>query len=169
MRVGDLDFEHVTAIDFEFYQPDGEVPAPLCAVAIDATTGKVSRWWQDQLYTFLAAPYPCGLRDLVVCFYASAEMGCHLQLGWALPENILDLYIEFRALTNGYELPHGRGLLGALLFFGLPAIDGIEKSELRMLARRGGPYTEAEQVALLDYCETDVHALVALLPKLFPC
>lgn len=169
MRVGDLEFDHVTAIDFEFYQPDGEVPAPLCAVAIDAATGAASRWWQDQLYTFPAPPYPCGPRDLVVAFYASAELGCHLQLGWALPDNICDLYIEFRAATNGYELPHGRGLLGALLYYGLPAMEGIEKSEMRLLAQRGGPYTAQEQADLLAYCETDVHALVALLPRLFPC
>jgi hypothetical protein len=105
----------------------------------------------------------------VVAFYASAEMGCHLQLGWELPVNLLDLYVEFRAMTNGYDLPHGRGLLGALLYYGLPAMDGIEKTELRLLAQRGGPYSEAEQVALLDYCQSDVHALLPLLPRLLPC
>ena len=31
-----------------------------------------------------------------MAYYASAEMGCHLALGWKLPVNILDLFPEFR-------------------------------------------------------------------------
>jgi hypothetical protein len=30
----------------------------------------------------------------------SAELTCHLSKGWSLPINILDLFIEFRRLTN---------------------------------------------------------------------
>ena len=37
---------------------------------------------------------------------------------------------------------------------------------MRELALRGGPYTVAERLALLDYCQTDVDALVALLPEM---
>ena len=37
---------------------------------------------------------------------------------------------------------------------------------MRELALRGGPYTIAERLALLDYCQTDVDALVALLPEM---
>ena len=33
---------------------------------------------------------------------------------------------------------------------------------------RGGPYSDAERVALLDYCQSDVDALARLLPKLGP-
>jgi hypothetical protein len=33
---------------------------------------------------------------------------------------------------------------------------------------RGGPYTEPERVALLDYCQTDVDALAKLLPAMVP-
>ena len=31
-----------------------------------------------------------------------------------------------------------------------------------------GPYSAEEQVALLDYCQTDIDALVALLPEMAP-
>ena len=51
---------------------------------------------------------------LFVAYYAPAELSCFLALGWPLPARILDLYIEFRAETNGLALPIGRGLLGAL-------------------------------------------------------
>jgi DNA polymerase-1 len=34
--------------------------------------------------------------------------------------------------------------------------------------QRGGPWTEAEKAAILDYCESDVAALSRLLPRLLP-
>ncbi len=55
------------------------------------------------------------------------------------------------------------GLLGALAHFGLDAMDALEKDELRELAIRGGPFTETERLALLDYCEADVRATTRLL------
>ena len=36
------------------------------------------------------------------------------------------------------------------------------------LALRGGPWSEAERTALLDYCESDVAALERLLPAMLP-
>ena len=39
---------------------------------------------------------------------------------------------------------------------------------MRDLALRPGPHSEAEQAALLDYCETDVVALAKLLPAMAP-
>ena len=95
-------------------------------------------------------------------------MGCHLALDWDLPHSLLDLFCEFRCQTNGLALPAGNGLLGALSIHGLEHIPLTEKKEMRELALRGGPYSSAEQLALLDYCQTDVDPLVALLPKMAP-
>src|SRR5208337_2448133 len=105
---------------------------------------------------------------LFVAYYASAELGCYLALGWPFPANVLDLYAEFRNLTNGLPTPCGSGLLGALAYFGLSSVEAVEKREMRELAMRGGPYTRAEQTALLAYCETDVDALARLYPKMLP-
>jgi hypothetical protein len=105
---------------------------------------------------------------LFVAYYASAEFSCHLALGWPLPERVLDLFAEFRALTNGKDPPAGDGLLGALAYFGLDAMAGAEKEGMRLLAMRGGPYTPEEQAALLAYCEKDVIALEKLLPAMLP-
>ena len=44
------------------------------------------------------------------CGYASAELGCHLALGWPLPDNVLDLYVEFRNLTFAYDGAHAPAL-----------------------------------------------------------
>jgi hypothetical protein len=81
---------------------------------------------------------------------------------------VLDLFFEFRTLTNGLLTPSGWGLLGALVYHGLPAMAGGEKEAMRDLAIRGGPFTDAERTALLDYCAEDVSALARLLPAMLP-
>ncbi len=60
----------------------------------------------------------------------------------------------------------GHGLIGALSYFGLPALAVEEKDAMRDLAIRGGLWQPGEREALLDYCQSDVDALVALWPKL---
>src|SRR5262249_37624547 len=126
------------------------------------------RLWEDELRRRPAPPYPTGPDVLFVAYYASAEIGCHLALGWPVPARVLDLYAEFRNHTNGLELPCGAGLLGALTYYGVDGIETAEKDSMRQLALRGGPWTAAEQAALLDYCESDVIGLERLLPRMLP-
>jgi hypothetical protein len=109
-----------------------------------------------------------GPDSLFVAYYASAEIGCHLALGWPVPERVLDLFTEFRNLTNGIPPANGSGLLGALSHYGLDSIGAVEKDAMRELVLRGGPWTDAERTAILDYCESDVAALARLLLKRFP-
>jgi DNA polymerase-1 len=159
-------FDEVWAVDFEFTAHPGERPAPICMVAHEFHSGRTIRLWQDQFGP--AAPFSTGKRALFVAYYAPAELGCFRALGWAVPANILDLYVEFRDRGNGLELPAGRGLVGALVFHGLDHIGAGEKEEMRAIAIRGAPFTEAERIALLDYCESDVDALRRLLPAMAP-
>ena len=100
---------------------------------------------------------------LFVAYYASAELGCYRVLGWPMPERILDLFTEFRARTNGLNTPAGNGLLGALAYFGLDGMGATEKEDMRALILRGGPWSGAERLAILDYCADDVDALQRLL------
>ena len=108
------------------------------------------------------SPFDSGPFDLVVAFYASAEVGCYMNLGWEPPANVIDLYVEFRNLTNGLDTPCGSGLLGALAYFGRPALEASEKREMQELAMRGAPYTPEELAALMNYCESDVLATTDL-------
>ena len=85
-----------------------------------------------------------------------------------MPARVLDLYVEFRATTNGLRTPCGSGLLGALAYYGLDSMVADEKEELRALALRGRPYTTDERQALLAYCATDVDAMARLLPAMLP-
>jgi DNA polymerase-1 len=161
-------FRKIWAIDFEFRAPPGHNPEPVCMVAKELLSGHTIRLWHDELRAAASPPFDSGPDTLFVAYYASAEIGCYLALGWGIPANILDLYAEFRNLTNGLPTPCGAGLLGALNCFGLGGIQALEKDSMRELAMRGGPFTAAEQAALLDYCETDVEALARLFPIMAP-
>jgi hypothetical protein len=94
-------------------------------------------------------------------------MGCHLALGWPLPENVIDLFTEFRNRTNGVPTAAGAGLLGACIELGIDCMDATEKEQMRQLAIRGGPWTDEEKRALLDYCESDVATLSKILEKFY--
>ena len=113
-------------------------------------------------------PFPVDNDTLFVAYFASAEVGCFLELGWPAPTRILDLFTEFRNATNGIPLPGGRGLLGALSHHDIPAITADQKTEERALVMRGGPWDEAERRRILDYCQTDVDPLGALLERMLP-
>ncbi|RXZ43126.1 DNA polymerase [Crenobacter cavernae] len=160
-------FREVWAADFEFRAAPGERPEPVCLVAKELLGGRTVRLWGDALRT-ASPPYPTGPDVLFVAYYASAEMGCHLALGWPLPDNVLDLYAEFRVETNGRVLPTGNGLLGALAYYGHDGIDALEKDRMRELILRGEPYSDDERAAILDYCESDVVATETLFQSMWP-
>ena len=161
---GPSDFEHVVFADFEFVSRPGEHPDVVCLAWHEA--GQTHRLWRDQLGT--APPYPVDNETLFVCFVANAELGCHLALNWPLPRHVLDLNPEFRRLTNGRLTPAGKGLLGALAYFGLDSISSKQKDALRDRISKGWPFTAEEREKILRYGASDVDALVRLLPKLLP-
>jgi len=161
-------FEEIWAADFEYSAPPGHRPAPICLVATELRTGRHLRLWEDQLARMAAPPFRTDHQSLFVAYAAAAEFGCFHALGWRAPARTLDLFFEFRRATNGLPVPSGNGLLGALVYHGLPAMDGAEKESMRALAIRGGPFTDSERVALLDYCAEDVAALARLLPAMLP-
>lgn len=161
-------FNEIWLVDFEFDAPPGEHPTPVCLVAKELKSRRTLRLWQDEIGRLKLPPYPTDSYSLFVAYYASAEFGCHLSLNWPLPENVLDLFTEFRFLTNGKPTPSGRGLLGALAYYGLPCMDVVEKNTMRDLVLRGGPWSVQERLDIFDYCESDVISLEKLLPKMSP-
>jgi len=163
-----LPFGEVWAVDFEFIAEDGERPDPVCMVARELRSGRRQRLWRDDLRCLSRAPFATDGGALFVAYFASAELGCFLALGWPMPMRILDLYAEFRVKTNGLPVPRGNGLLGAMAFHGLDSMDTEGKAEMRDLILSGGPWGHAERSAILDYCEADVDALARLLPRMLP-
>jgi DNA polymerase-1 len=160
------EFKELWAVDYEFIAHNGSRQVPVCLSARELRSGRRILQWQDQFGSM--PPYDISDDSLIIAYYASAEMGCHRALGWPQPARILDLYTEFRNYTNGNYLANGKGLLGALIFFGLDTIGATEKDDMRDLVLRGGPWSMEERSAILDYCQSDTDALARLLPKLLP-
>lgn len=162
-------FNEIWCIDFEFYtKQDGDQPIPICLVAKEYRSGKLYRVWLDELTTIVKPPYSIAKDSLIVAYYSTAEMLCHLAKYWELPINILDLYAEFRCLTSGLTTPCGYSLLGASAYFGLNGMDASEKESMRQLVMKGKPWSNSEMQAILDYCQADVEALINLLPAMLP-
>lgn len=164
MRYATLDalpYERILFIDFEYEEGGvpGNNPRVVCLVVREFRTGVVQRYWRDALFDMTVAPFDIGPNTLVVAYFAPAEIQCFRALGWRMPENLIDLFPEFRCLTNGQYLADGKGLVGALRYFGLDSLVPAQKDEMRQLILSGGPWSEAQQTAILDYCQADVDAL----------
>jgi DNA polymerase-1 len=160
-------FEEIWFVDFEYRAIAGDPPEPVCLVANEWFSGREVQLWQDGLRGRTRPPYRTDRRALFVSYVASAELVCHLVLGWELPAVVLDLYVEFCRLTNGRHRPAGKSLLGALSYFGIQGMDPDEKEEMRRLILRGH-WDVDERQAILQYCRSDVIALRALFPAILP-
>lgn len=157
------------AVDFEYRPRHGREGNPLevvCAAMHHMETGMTQCWWQDELVALSGAPFPTDESALFLAYNASAEMACFAALGWSQPKSIVDLYAEFRNLTNGKNLPAGKGLLGALAYFGETSIGAVQKDEMREFILAGGPWSEEQKRAILAYCASDVMALRTLFLKM---
>jgi hypothetical protein len=160
------DFDEIIFADFEFVSALGERPYVVCLAWHEASTGRTHCLWRDELGD--APPYRIDDRTLYICFVGNAELGCHLALNWLLPKNVLDLNPVFRCIANGRTVPQGRGLLGAMAYYGLEAISTKEKETMRKRIMRGWPFTPEEREKILRYCVSDVDETVALLTRMLP-
>ncbi len=165
-------FEEVWLADFEFLgrktwvdsHKEGNQQDPICMVALELLTGRTIRMWGNDFGH--SPPFRTDEKTAFIAYYASAELGCFLKLGWPRPANVIDLYAEFRNRLNGRDPPAGFGLLGALVAHGLDGAGAEEKDEMRELILRGGPWSQEERQAILQYCTGDVLALQRLLPRM---
>ena len=162
-----MPFQSVCALDFEFVSEPGAEPVPVCLVARELRTGRLIRLWQDELGP--EPPFPIDDDTLFVAYFASAELGCFLELGWPVPTRILDLYTEFRNATNGIPAAGRPRACWALC--------PITESRRSPPSRRprnarwscaADPWTAAERARILDYCQTDVDPMGALLERMLP-
>jgi DNA polymerase-1 len=129
-----IPFRECWACDFEFRADPGERPWLVCMVAHELRTGREIRLWRSELLNLRTAPFNVGTDAVFVAYYASAELGCFLELGWPLPVNVVDLFVEHRCETNGVPTTCGDGLVGALALRGLAHIDAGEKEAMRRWA-----------------------------------
>lgn len=158
-------FREIWAIDFEFIASAGDIQRPVCVVAKEVNTGEVRKIWLQG--NRVPCPFSVDEDVLYIAYYSSAEWGCFLSMGWPLPTNVLDLFTEFRAMTNGKPGISSSGLLGACSYFGISTIADMKKNMMRDRIIQGPPYSEQEKQDILEYCESDVTATVELFQKMY--
>jgi hypothetical protein len=97
-------------------------------------------------------------------------MNCFLSTGWALPENVLDLYCEYRLLTNvarakGEQQPKS-SYLAALEHFNIKTwVTPAHKERMRRRCMKGPPFTAEDRQEIPTYCWSDVSPeLVEAIP-----
>jgi len=163
-------FEEAVFVDFEFSQPSGSVPKVVCASALEAVSGRDFRMMLDGAIPS-TPPWRTDKRCLYVGYSLAAEMSCHLSLGWEMPAYLLDLYFEFRYLTNDFQPSFHRGLVHACLYHNLrmPTDRLLEKTEMRQLAihwyeRDRHDYERKE---IQDYCREDVTDTMRLYEAMY--
>jgi DNA polymerase family A len=167
-----LPFREIWMVDFEFLSEEGEHPIPICLVAWELRTKRQIRLWRDEMGP--SPPYDISRDSLFVSFSSTAELSCHLALGWPLPERVLDLRIEFlqainftpRSPSNGNGEKKRSSLLHAMTYYGLDGVEAAEKELWRKTILRGEPWTDTEREGILDYCESDVRAIHQLFPAM---
>nr|BAR33881.1 DNA polymerase I [uncultured Mediterranean phage uvMED] len=156
------------ACDFEYFGGDGEIPSAVCLVYCNLRTMEFHRVWRDELLTMKECPFPVDESSVVFSFFWPAEGSCFEALGWSQPHFIVDLYAEFRCLTNGRKVPCGSSLLGAMTYYGCPSMATEMKETMRDLILSGGPWSADEKEAIFGYCEADVKALAELVEVMEP-
>ena len=113
----------------------GEAPIPVAIAALDVVTGRVLEIGMPKLRGVRHAPFSTGPKALVVSIDTSELVGCHLALGWRVPERIVDLLIEAKNTSNGQTRILVGGIAGAALAFGQPTagllVNGSSPGQLR--------------------------------------
>jgi DNA polymerase-1 len=169
--------QHLIVADFEFAPTKraGGLPVVRC-LAWKVLGGGEGRLWVDDLGE---SPPSVFQGATLVAYAAKAELSCFQALGWAFPEQVIDLFFLFKRQKNGDPVHKETGIRAALKFYGLDhaktaeqkkhlqwkAIDPNstgEEIEAPFYNPEHRPYTEQEKVELLDYCFDDVTATVAL-------
>ena len=164
VKIGDKAFREVALIDAEYTARAGEHVKVICIVVKLLCKGEVHRLWLDGVCKLKTFPVPFDRDVLFVCYSALAELSAIQSLGLPPFVSILDLFAEYRVLTNERISPGKTGLLSACEFFGVSTITASYKHDNRAIAIRGSPFTDEERASLLDYCQEDVEALERLLP-----
>ena len=174
-----LPFRRAIIVDFEFRIEPGGLPHVVCAVLREFGCGLELRLSRDDLLAMRQPPLDLE-QDVLVAYYASAEIACFLQLGWPLPRHVIDLYAEHRCLTNGLLLKperqktksrsgktwkaNGRdSLLNALALRGLAHLDVDTKDAVRNLILTEPNPSPAQRAEIVNYCASDVLGAEALL------
>lgn len=173
-------FGKVYVIDTEYHPqaglPDGAV-VPVALQAYEVRSGTwVSAFFEEPNGSYVN---PLDPDALYVTFNAAAEWNCFLSVGWVLPRNCIDFYIEFKNLVSGLRPPPqfrqckfpdkwDSSLLAVVRWAGLPVRAVEDKKAVRDVILRGHPYSAQERELILRYCRDDVVDTALVAKKMLP-
>ena len=161
-------YSQVWAVDTEYRQTPEGLPQVVCIVMREV----FDRLPALHLFEYefqKECPIDFNRSDVLFVSYAApAELGSFLQLGWSIPRNILDLWVEARMNANTIGQRSRVNLLATLSHYGIDSMDYVEKEEMRALIMDQSSYTPEERERILEYCNKDVLAILDLLPFMLP-
>src|SRR6516165_9511951 len=155
----ELPFDEIWAVDTEYYPGpglanggrQGDLITPLYLVAIEMRSGRTIRLRQGEFGPF--PPYRLDRNALFICYMATAEFGFHQAVKWGQPCVSIDIYTEFRHITNDARVkssgPTRRekgfySLPGCLRYFDEDELDTAHKKEMQDRITQGPPFSNAE-------------------------
>ena len=169
----------------ELMDGQGGQPIPVCFVFHNPITGETIEQFYRAGDPIPPCPIGLGADTLLVAFAATAELTTMLALWGRMSARVLDLEIEWHHLNNeefrwkelkaeaksAKDSEDGDlsplGLLGVCAMHGIATRDQQHKDEMRRLILAAGPWTEADQRNILDYCGEDVWDTTALLAEMW--
>jgi hypothetical protein len=160
-------FDELWACDFEFSTGADLLPRPLCMTAREVRSGRIIQLWRNEFLGHRRAPFDVGPRSAFIAYSAQAELDCFIQLGWPLPVNVIDLYVEHLVSGNPTKTSE-RGLLHALAARGLEHAWHFGKDRMRQKAMSQVEWNERDRAEMLLYNREDVEADVRLFLTMAP-
>src|ERR1019366_981005 len=159
--------------DTEYATVDGELFNGVCACFHEYRTGAVVTLAVETEGQRPPAPLSFGPDTLFICYSAGAELGFFNSMRWRLPYNVLDLWVEYRNLTNGKTDNQGNkietSLLAACYRYGVIDTTSVdEKERMRHRIMAGFPFTHEEMATIVEYCSADVRMLRDLAERMLP-
>jgi DNA polymerase-1 len=162
-------FSSIWSVDFEYASNRGTtaVPTPHTFCAMNVGDRSVIRLDGDRLRARKRAPFDLR-RSLVLAYAFTAESECFEVLGWPQPQWAVDLYAEHLIMRNGHLPADDKPLRFGLTDFAkyLEVEVSIEhashKHAMQERSDQGEPFSEAERLAITDYCVEDVELLVRI-------
>lgn len=171
-------FPYLYVADTEYVAPPGERHTPVCLVGHGFHK---ARRIENFFHKKGVSPFRDPEHTLVIGYNLPSELKTMLALGWELPEDLIDLHVEFLNQINGQwsgkdpmtEL--GTSLVDAVVAYGGNPMEFWEDKdgERNYVIKNGttppeGITMEAHQRRILAYCEQDVKATVWVGRRMLP-
>lgn len=165
-------YRRIVVCDTEFFQPPGHPPKMHCwAAKVVGDSGHILSGPPDKLKEYVS--WLTDPETLWVFFYACADISAILYAGYPAPTNVLDLFAEYRCLTNSTHKSPRAGLLQVMEAYGLKDAPLAEneaeyKKGMQVLAGTTPYLTGMEFEVLVSYCKEDTQKTAELFTCMRP-